>query len=156
MKDVQKKSKKVQKSPKSKVTGTGSGTAWDEPPKAAPLLKADSAVRVIITPYNILANYAHHLPPKAADRLLSFCTHKEKGRRDDPQAKSEQRPTGGRAYQLKDSAVRVQSPPLAKAGSAVRAFAALTRLKASGCARGLLYPRPTQRDASMNEGQSKG
>ena len=62
-----KKSKKVQKSPKSKVTGTGSGTAGDAQAKPAPPLKylaygADSAVRVLNTP-NILANFAQQLPP---------------------------------------------------------------------------------------------
>ena len=99
--------------PDKKVTGSGSGTAGDTPPKAAPLIKYlannDSAVRVLNAP-NTLANYAQQLPPKAADEPLSFCTHKEKGR-NDPQARSERQPTGARAYQPKDSAVRVQIPP---------------------------------------------
>ena len=116
--------KDVLESPKNRVTGTGSGTAGDALPKTAPLqkslakdnpfLKADSDVRVVIrkkSHYLALANYAQQLPPKAADEPLSFCTHKEKGHRNDPQARSEQQPTGTRAYQPTDSAVRGRIPP---------------------------------------------
>ena len=71
----------------------------------------DSAVRVKIAHCCNLASYAQQLPPKAADGPLSFCTHKEKGHKSDPQARTELRPTGARAYQTSDSAVRVQIPP---------------------------------------------
>ena len=121
--------KDVQKGPKSKLTGSGSGIAGDAPIKSAPPLnnlakdypskakKADSAVRVIMkkTHYIALAIDAQQLPPKTADEPLSFCTHKEKGHQGkhqgNPQARSERRPTGARAYLQSDSAVRVQSPP---------------------------------------------
>ena len=121
--------KDVQKGPKSKLTGSGSGTAGDAPIKSAPLQnilakdyplrakKADSAVRVVMkkTHYLVLAKDAQQLPPKTADEPLSFCTHKEKGHQGkhqgNPQARSERRPTGTRAYLPRDSAVRVQSPP---------------------------------------------
>ena len=112
------------------------------PPKRKTLAKKDSAVRALalkgrpktrvmgigsgtakrrlqnVTPQKDLASNAHQLPPKAVDEPLSFCTHKEKGHQGkhqgDPQARSERRPTGARAYlPNKDSAVRVQSPPLA-------------------------------------------
>ena len=118
--------KDVQKGPMSKLTGSGSGITGDAPMKSAPLLinlakdypsKADSAVRVglIKTHYIALAMVAQQLPPKTADEPLSFCTHKEKGdqgkHQGNPQARSERRPTGTRAYLPRDSAVRVQSPP---------------------------------------------
>ena len=84
-------------------------------------------------PHYNLANRAQQLPPKAEDGPLSFCTHKAKGHQGDPPARTERQSTGARAYQPRDSAVRVQiNSPLAKAGSDVRALATLTRLKVNG------------------------
>ena len=122
--------KDVQKGPINRLTGTSSGIAGDALPTTAPLQKIlakdyplgavkrpknDSAVRVLlskVTHYMVLANsHAQQLPPKAADEPLSFCTHKEKGHRSAPQARSEQQPTGARAYLTADSAVRVLTPP---------------------------------------------